>query len=113
MKTIDREELQALLVSGSVELVEALPVQYFDSGHLPGAKNLPLDQIDALAPILLSDKAAQVVTYCAGPACPNSKIAARQLEALGYRNVRAYEGGKEDWTEAGLLLESVKTAVGG
>lgn len=106
MKAINREELQGLLSSGTLALLEALPANYFQAGHLPGARNLPLDQIEALAPTLIPDKATQIVTYCAGPACPNSAIAARQLEALGYRNVRAYEGGKEDWTEAGLPLDS-------
>jgi rhodanese-related sulfurtransferase len=108
MKTIDREELRELLGTGTTVLVEALAPSYFEAGHLPGAKNLPLDQIAALAPVLIPDRAAPVVTYCAGPACTNSKIAASQLEALGYRSVRAYEGGKEDWTEAGLPLESAK-----
>lgn len=44
----------------------------------------------------LAGKATQVVTYCAGPTCPNSKMAVRRLEKLGYRHVRAYEGGKEE-----------------
>jgi rhodanese-related sulfurtransferase len=111
MRTIDREELQGLLGQGTIVLFEALPPSYFETGHLPGARNLPLDRIEAVAAVLIPDKATEVVTYCAGPACPNSKIAARQLEALGYSNVRAYEGGKEDWTEAGLPLEGEKGQV--
>jgi rhodanese-related sulfurtransferase len=111
MTKIGREELEELLIGGSVVVVEALPSTYFESGHLPGAKNLPLDQIEVLAPSLMPNKVADVVTYCAGPSCPNSKLAAQRLEALGYCNVRAYEGGKEDWVEAGLPLESEKAEV--
>jgi rhodanese-related sulfurtransferase len=104
MKTITRQELQHRL--GEIVILEALPATYFQAEHLPGARNMPLDQIDALAPALIPDKRTPVVTYCAGPTCPNSQIAARQLEALGYSAVYAYEGGKEDWINAGLPVES-------
>ena len=103
MKTITREELQNRL--DEVILLEALPASYFDAEHLPGARNMPLDEIRALAPILVPAKATPVVTYCAGPTCPNSKAAAEMLERLGYTEVYAYEGGKEDWTGAGLPVE--------
>ena len=111
MRTVTRGELQELLDDSTVVLLEALPANYFDSAHLPGAKNLPLERLDALAPELVPDKATPVVTYCAGPSCPNSKTAAERLQALGYTNVRAYEGGKEDWADAGLPLESSQTEV--
>jgi rhodanese-related sulfurtransferase len=32
-------------------------------------------------------------------------FAVRELADMGYENVRDYEGGKEDWVEAGLLTE--------
>ncbi len=109
--TITREDLQELLQAGDVVLLEALPEMYFDAEHLPGAQNLPLDDVDALAPVLVPDKATPIVTYCTGATCPNSKIAAKRLEALGYTNVRAYEAGKEDWIGAGLPVESTKAVV--
>ncbi|HEX6392745.1 MAG TPA: rhodanese-like domain-containing protein [Acidimicrobiales bacterium] len=103
MKTITRTELQNRL--GSIVLLEALPRNYFEAEHLPGARNMPRDEIDALASLLVPDKGAAVVTYCAGPSCPNSKIAAERLETLGYTEVYAYEGGKEEWLAAGLPFE--------
>ena len=33
-------------------------------------------------------------------------MAARELAALGYTNVRDYAGGKQEWMEAGLPVES-------
>lgn len=48
-------------------LVETLPVEYFAQGHLPGAINLPPEQLEALAPTLLPDKRAEIVVYCATP----------------------------------------------
>jgi rhodanese-related sulfurtransferase len=51
-----------------------------------------------------------LVTYCSGPTCANSQIAARKLKALGYTNVRVYTGGKQAWREAGFAFERGATA---
>ncbi len=56
MATITLEGLKQLLTEGNVVLLEALPPMYYEAEHLPGAKNLPLGEIDALAPILIPDK---------------------------------------------------------
>lgn len=37
-------------------------------------------------------------------------MAARELAALGYSNLREYAGGKEDWTAAGLPMMEGATA---
>ncbi len=106
MPTITLPELQHALVEGRVVLLEALPPMYYEAEHLPGAKNLPLDDIDALVSTLVPDKSTPIVTYCSGLTCPNSRIAAERLAALGYVDVRAYEGGKEEWIGAGLPVDS-------
>jgi rhodanese-related sulfurtransferase len=46
-----------------------------------------------------------VVVYCGGGACRASLSVAGRLVELGYRNVRHYSGGKDEWTAAGLPLE--------
>jgi rhodanese-related sulfurtransferase len=103
---ITRDELRARIdVGDRVVLVEALPRGYYESGHLPGALNMPHDEVDRLAPTLIPDRDAEVVVYCASPTCRNSTIAANRLTALGYRHVREYAEGKSDWQEAGLPLE--------
>jgi rhodanese-related sulfurtransferase len=51
------------------------------------------------------------VAYCSNTACRNSEIAANQLTSLGYGNVRKYAEGKQDWTDAGLELESGAVAA--
>jgi rhodanese-related sulfurtransferase len=104
---IRREELEAKLARGEdVVLVEALPSMYYEDAHLPGALNMPHDQVDELAPALLPDTSAEIVVYCANSPCRNSGIAARRLTELGYKNVRDYDAGKQDWIEAGLPTES-------
>ena len=104
--TISRTELQTQLASARPPvLLEALPEGYFLKGHLPTAHNLPHDRVRELAPSLLPEKDREVVVYCASATCANSGIAATVLGSLGYRNVRVFPGGKQEWEEAGLPFE--------
>lgn len=90
---------------GDVTVVETLGPQYYEDGHLPGAINIPHTEVAELAGDLLPDKDATIVTYCSNVDCQNSQVAAAQLQAMGYTNVRKYAEGKQDWREAGLPLE--------
>ena len=103
MKTVTIDQVRARI--GNATLLEALPEMYFRKGHLPGAIHFPHDQVDALEPVVLGDKDAEILVYCANAACKNSGIAAERLTALGYRNVSVFVGGKKEWEEAGLSLE--------
>jgi rhodanese-related sulfurtransferase len=110
--TIARDELKAKLDAGEpVTIIEALPEEYYRKAHLPGALLLPHDRVDDLAPVLLPDKAATIVVYCANLACQNSMIAAERLVALGYTDVRKYAEGKQDWIDAGYPTERGVTAA--
>lgn len=106
VKIVNRVELQALKSNG-VEpvLIEALPQKYYDEGHLPGARHLPLDQVKDRAGEVAPDKSAPIVVYCASDTCRSSSEAASQLNELGYSDVSVYPGGKKDWEEAGLAFE--------
>jgi rhodanese-related sulfurtransferase len=104
---ISRDELKARLDGGGppVVLLEALPAKYYLDRHLPGALNMPHDDVDRLAPRLVPDKHAEIVVYCASATCRNSAIAADRLAALGYTSVSTYDGGKGEWVAAGLATE--------
>jgi rhodanese-related sulfurtransferase len=104
--TITRETLERLIEIGDVTVVETLRAEHFAQGHLPGAIHIHFEDVGARAPALLPDRDALIVTYCSNAACRNSDIAAAKLNALGYRNVRRYAEGKQDWLEAGLPLET-------
>lgn len=68
LATISRDELKQKIDRGDkFYLVETLPAQAYHHVHLPGALNLPPDQVRQLAPALLPDKAAEIVVYCASP----------------------------------------------
>jgi rhodanese-related sulfurtransferase len=112
VQVITRQELQARLAAEKAPIVlEALPERYYRQAHLPGALHMPHDQVDSRAPAVLPDKDAQIVVYCASAQCQNSHIAAHRLSVLGYTNVSVFAGGKKEWEEAGLPLESIAQAA--
>lgn len=103
MMQIDREELKRWMDERhDFALIEALPERYYADAHLPGALRLNHDEVDTRAAQLLPDRQRPVVVYCASAQCRNSHQAAQALLSLGYRDVRVYAGGKQDWTDAGL-----------
>lgn len=103
---ITRDELRARIERGDeLVLLETLGPDTYAYGHLPGALNLPPDDVKRRARELIPNYDAEIVVYCANRGCHASTQAANQLKALGYTNVRDYLGGKADWIEAGLPLE--------
>jgi rhodanese-related sulfurtransferase len=110
--TIAREELKAAIDAGEVTVVETLRAEHFEQGHLPGAIHIHYEAVKDKAAELLPDKDAAIITYCSNTACRNSEIAANQLNAMGYSNVRKYADGKQDWTDAGLPLETSASVTG-
>lgn len=106
MNTIDRTELQATISADpGLVLLEALPERYWRKGHLPNARLFPHDRVRELASVAAPRKDARIVVYCASATCENSHLAAAELTALGYTDVRVYAEGKADWEAAGLPLE--------
>jgi rhodanese-related sulfurtransferase len=68
MNTITRDALkQKIDRNDNFKLVETLAKVAYEHEHLPGAINLPPDQVTTLAPQLLPDKNAEIVVYCASP----------------------------------------------
>lgn len=109
---IKPEQIKQNLDQGiPMTLVEALPERYFAAGHLPGALNIPHDEIRARAAEQLPDKEALIVVYCASSSCQNSKMAAQILAQMGYVNVQEFVEGKQGWEEAGYPLELANTGA--
>jgi rhodanese-related sulfurtransferase len=105
-QSISRTDLEAAIKEGTVTVVDALGGEYWAKQHLPGAIPLVAADVPAQAATLLPNPDAPIVTYCSNAACPNSGQVAALLEGLGYTNVRKYREGIEDWSDAGLPLES-------
>jgi rhodanese-related sulfurtransferase len=61
-KAIDLKQLDRLLADGA-QLVEALPADEYEEGHLPGAVSLPLKRLTPERAEAL-DRGRPVVVYC-------------------------------------------------
>jgi rhodanese-related sulfurtransferase len=64
-RTISTEDMKAKLNRKDIKVVETLAPEKFREAHLPGALNIPPDKIKELAPQLLPNKDAEIITYCA------------------------------------------------
>ena len=98
------EVQQGLDRDSGLHLLNVQTDQFFAGELIPGSRRIPLDDIEQGVRGLLKD--AEIVTYCAGPACPQSTQAAQRLSELEYTNVRAYTDGVESWKAAGNEIGS-------
>ncbi|HXW91005.1 MAG TPA: rhodanese-like domain-containing protein [Terriglobales bacterium] len=104
--TISTKDLKAKLDGKqNVTVVETLAPERYREAHIPKALNLPPERIQELAPRLLPNKQAEIITYCTNNQCHASRYAARELAAMGYTNVAHYPEGKQGWMEAGFPVE--------
>jgi rhodanese-related sulfurtransferase len=111
VRTIAKNELKWMLDhGGDFHLWNVLTDDYFHGEMIPGSHRVPLDQLGRHVARSRVPKDAEIIVYCAGPRCPMSGTAAEELRKLGYTNVRAYEGGIEEWVEAGYEIERLSTA---
>jgi rhodanese-related sulfurtransferase len=97
-KIQDREE--------NFTLIEVLPKGEYERAHLPDAINIQLDDLSVMVPRLVPNLWEDLVVYGSGPDSDASERAARVLVGLGYKDVKRYAGGKTDWIDAGLPVES-------
>jgi ArsR family transcriptional regulator len=103
MRPVGREELQALMRDGLVTLIDVRPADEFALGHVPGAINVPLREINAWSGS--ADAGKQIVAYCRGPWCVMSFEAVAALRSLGLA-ARRLEDGMPEWRAAGLPVEA-------
>jgi ArsR family transcriptional regulator len=104
LEPISRDDLVARLRDDLVTVLDVRPEDEFALGHLPGALNIPLAELERRIGEL--PKSQEVIAYCRGPYCVLSFEAVAALRARGYR-VRRLEDGYPEWRAAGLPVESV------
>jgi rhodanese-related sulfurtransferase len=105
-KTISTQEVRQLLDSKrAFQFWNVLTDEWFKGENISGSRRVPLDKVGNEVRSKNLPKNAEIVVYCGGPKCPQSRMAAEKLAKLGYENVRAYEGGLEEWKSAGFAVE--------
>ena len=99
---IGSEELKEKLDRGEdFKLVMVLGEWEYRAMHIPGSLRVSTAEEGAKT----LDPDDEIVLYDSGPACPASRMACRFLKAHGYRTVRRYAAGLEEWESAEYPLE--------
>ena len=95
---IGRAELAARLKEGSITLLDMRPQDEFAMGHIPGAVQVDLSRLDAMAATL--NHATEIIAYCRGPYCVYAHQAVARLRQLGLSAGRL-DGGLPEWRADG------------
>ncbi len=105
---IARDELVSLLSGPNSPLVvDVLPEEDYNVGHVPGAKNACVFKVSFLEDVLKlgSDHSKPLVVYGASSRDLAASTAAQKLTAAGYRQVSVYAAGMEDWAASRQVIE--------
>jgi DNA-binding transcriptional ArsR family regulator len=87
---VTTQELLSRLEDGHTIVLDVRPGTEYDAGHLPGAVNIPLDELaDRLAEL---PTGADIVAYCRGQYCVLAHDAVRLLTTRGLKARRAADG---------------------
>jgi rhodanese-related sulfurtransferase len=95
---VGQTEVRRLLGNGAV-LIDARFGRDYQSGHLDGAVNLPMDANDVRRRAIAASipKNSRIVVYCQSKACKFAENVALWLEDDGFSHVAIYQGGWVDW----------------
>ena len=62
---ISRDEMHRRFGDGSLVVVDVLPREAYQNGHIPGAISLPLAEVSSRASEVIPDRQADIAVYCA------------------------------------------------
>jgi rhodanese-related sulfurtransferase len=99
---ISPQRAHDLLTHGHLQVVDVRETAEWLTGHLPGAKHVPLSELRHGATAALDAEVDGVMFVCA--AGVRSDTAARIAAASGIANVYSLSGGTRGWARAGLPL---------
>ena len=96
---IPLEEARYLFSGGQAIFLDARSPEFYELGHIVGARNLPWEKLGEHYPQVVADipKDATLITYCDGEGCPLSEELALALLTEGYANVRVLVNGWSVW----------------
>ena len=64
-RIVSTKDLKSKIHKKEITVVETLAPEPYREAHIPGALNIPPEQIKELAPQMLPNKNAEIITYCA------------------------------------------------
>jgi rhodanese-related sulfurtransferase/DNA-binding transcriptional ArsR family regulator len=107
LEPVPRGELLGRVRKGLVTVLDVRPPEEYAAGHLPGALNIPLEELQQRLNEL--DQHQEIVAYCRGPHCVLAFDAVARLRENGLQ-ARRLEDGYPEWKTAGLPVEQSTAA---
>ena len=95
--------LKALVDNGAAVVIDVRSAEEFAGGHVPGARNIPLDQLEARKAELDAQKGAALYLICEKGG--RSASATQTLAAAGFVKPINVTGGTAAWRAAGFPIE--------
>jgi rhodanese-related sulfurtransferase/DNA-binding transcriptional ArsR family regulator len=106
LEPIPRSELLERVRDGLVTVLDVRPPEEYAAGHVPGAVNIPLQELENRLEELTNQEGEhrEIVAYCRGPHCVLAFDAVARLREKGM-TARRLEDGYPEWKTAGLPIE--------
>ncbi len=102
LEPVPRAELLNRVRDGLATVLDVRPPEEYAAGHVPGAVNIPLAELERRLEELNQDQ--EIVAYCRGPHCVLAFDAVARLRQQGLK-ARRMEDGYPEWKAEGLPVE--------
>lgn len=102
LEAVPAKEVLERARKGLVTILDVRPPEEFAAGHLPGAVNIPVHELEKRLHEL--PKRHEIIAYCRGPYCLMSYDAVALLRTKG-RKAKRLEAGLPEWRLAGFPVE--------
>ena len=102
LEPVAHGELLERVRDGLVTVLDVRPHEEYEAGHVPGAINIPLSQLEEHLDEL--EQGHEVVAYCRGPHCILAFEAVARLREKGFTAHRL-EDGYPEWQASGMPTE--------
>lgn len=100
---VSADELAGLLERGAVTLLDVRPAVEYAAGHIPGAVNIPVNELAGRLGELPRER--DVIVYCRGPYCVLTVDAVELLADAGF-SVRRLADSVPDWVRGGRPVDN-------
>ncbi len=99
---LSAEELKTKIDRGDdFKLVMTMNEWHYEAEHIPGS--IWIADRDRARELL--DPQDEIVCYCSDRSCSASRVVSNVLEKSGFPHVYHFDGGLQEWKEAGYPLE--------